>query len=157
MSWISLSICLLFLRLLFIFSTITSPVPLWYTCTENDTKSNGQLTPNQQLPDLIDPLQLRHVSVAFQYTVRSRHLGVLKYIGFTYSIDQTSPVSLVSVIIAYISITFRSIQHILEALLVHDCVCRDHHRSCISKMQNSRHVGVPVCILKMMTSAATGL
>ena len=28
------------------------------------------------------------------------------------------------------SITFHSIQHILEALLVHDCVCQDRHRSC---------------------------
>ena len=64
------------------------------------------------------PLQLRHI-----------FRGISVYYPEAYAVS--CPASLVSVyiaLIAYVAITF---QHILEALLVHDCVYRDRHRSCL--------------------------
>ena len=102
---------------------------------------------------------MSHFPWNFRILSGSRHLaiGVPKYIGFICSIDQN--VSCVTgkrlYIIAYVAITFRLIQHILEALLVHDCVYQDRQRSC--KTLNSRHVGAHFRILELMMSAATGL
>ena len=100
---------------------------------------------------VIDPLQLRHIfrGISIYYP----EAAILVYRN-TLAI-KTCPASLVSVYIAlttYVAITFCPIQHILEALLVHDCVYRDRHRSCyLQKREFSHH------ILELMTSAAMGL
>ena len=85
----------------------------------------------------------------------SRNLGGPEYIGFIRGIHRNV---LVSVHIALIAI---SIQHILEALLVYDCVCRDRDRSCYllecKIVAMVEYLSVLVRILEMMSSCATGL
>ena len=62
-------------------------------------------------------------SVAFILS-GSHHLGVPKYIGFICGIDQNVACITGKRLLAYVSITF------CPPLLVHDCICRDRHRSC---------------------------
>ena len=80
----------------------------------------------------MDPLQLRHIFRGIRILSGSRHLGVPKYIGFICSIDQN-----VSCVTGKRLYSFNSLHSnhissdstILEALLVHDCVYRDRHRT----------------------------
>ena len=82
------------------------------------------------------PLQLRHIfrgiSVYYQEAAILVYRNTLALHVYAVLIKMC-PASLVSIyiaLIAYVAITFRPIQHILEALLVHDCVYQDRHRSC---------------------------
>ena len=83
----------------------------------------------------IDPLQLCHIFPWNFLSIQKPPSWCTELNTFAlYAVlIKTCPVSLVSVyiaLIAYVAITFCPIQHILEALLVHDCVYRDRHRSC---------------------------
>ena len=64
----------------------------------------------------------------FRILSGSRHLGGLKYIGFICGIYRNMPYITGKRLYSY-SLQY-TIQCILEALLVHDCVCQDRHRSC---------------------------
>ena len=81
----------------------------------------------------IDPLQLRHSFRGTSVYYPEATILVYRNTLALYAVSiKTCPVSLVSVyiaLIAYVAITIRPIQRILEALLVHDCVY-DRHRSC---------------------------
>ena len=81
----------------------------------------------------IDLLQLRYIFRGISVYYLEAAILVYQNTLALYAVSiKTCPVSLVSIykaLLAYVAITFHPIQHILEALLVHDCVYRDRHRS----------------------------
>ena len=121
----------------------------------------------------IDPLHWRHAICGISVHVYYPEATILEYrntlASYAVSIE-TCPYITVKHLYSLHSTHFIQFNtyiyyicaiYVLEALLVHDCICRDRHRGCYLHKRKIaaklEYPSVPGHFLEMMTSCATGL